>query len=408
MYVTRPLSWYKRFPAELQKSPSAEGPNSGILVIQDRDEEEDTAPLCCFGLCKANSYRWLTQLPFPQNKEVKIHIDDNPHDLIQLSGHGVFFIPVLDKPLSSNCYYVLQSRGRRKGKAFKSSKMDEHVYGDCLGEKHYPSDKPQPADNRDIYQQFKIDPPRRYSLNFIGKSVASDGVPPDFLRFFEAVTITSNSRNFTLSEARGLDIELRTRLPEFNFPLSCKTSDPVVVGKWYCPFIFIKDGKPKDQMRKSMYYEMTLEQRWEQVLACDNGDNYNEDDAVGVDVKVEREVFRVGGDINEAFRYGSVRVDDGVMWFKSCKKEAGREVDIGLSLAIFERMKWEQERFGWSSDEKREVRIERVEKFGNEGKIWKKFGCYILVERFVLRRMDGSLAFAYDFKHTHQIRSKWE
>ncbi|OMO72282.1 hypothetical protein COLO4_27717 [Corchorus olitorius] len=184
------------------------------------------------------------------------------------------------------------------------------------------------------------------------------------------------------------------------------TSEPVVVGKWYCPFIFIKDGKPKDQMKKSMYYEMTLEQRWEQVFACDNG-GYNEDNDVLIDVKVEREVFRVGGNENEALRYGSVRVDDGVMWFKSCNKE-GKGVDIGLSLAIVERMKWEQERFGWSSKEEKQDKIKRIEKFGNEEGIWKKFGCYILVERFVLRRMDGSLAFTYDFKHTHQIRSKWE
>jgi hypothetical protein len=51
--------------------------------------------------------------------------------------------------------------------------------------------------------------------------------------------------------------------------------------------------------------------------------------------------------------------------------------------------------------------VKRVEEFGGDGG-WKKFGCYVLVERFVLRRMDGSLVLTNDFKHTHQVRSKWE
>ncbi|OMO72273.1 hypothetical protein COLO4_27719 [Corchorus olitorius] len=395
MYVTRPLSWYKKFPAELKKSPSTElGPNSGILVIED---DEDPAPFSsCFGLCRIiNSRKRLTQLPIPQNKETKIHRDEVSSEI-----HYVFFFPVLDQPLSSNRYYVLQSRGKNKGKVFKSSKWEEDIPAgtDCFGDRN---GKPQAAD----HEKFKFYS-RRWTVDFSGKSVASesDVIPRLFLGFFRVDTFTT--RNSKLGEARGLDIELRARLPEFNFPLSYKTCQPVVVGKWYCPFIFIKDGSPEDQVAKSTYYKMTLEQRWEQVFACDNIGDYN-DVVILIDVKVEREVFRVGGNEKEALRYGSVMGDNGVMWFKSCSKE-GKEVDIGLSLAIFERMKWEQERVGWSSKEKREERIERAEKFGNEGKIWKKFGCYILVERFVLRRMDGSLAFTYDFKHTHQIRSKWE
>lgn len=51
--------------------------------------------------------------------------------------------------------------------------------------------------------------------------------------------------------------------------------------------------------------------------------------------------------------------------------------------------------------------MKRIEEFGGVGE-WRKFGCYVLVERFVLKRMDGSLVLTYDFKHTHHVRTKWE
>jgi hypothetical protein len=36
------------------------------------------------------------------------------------------------------------------------------------------------------------------------------------------------------------------------------------------------------------------------------------------------------------------------------------------------------------------------------------FGFYVLVERFEVKRMDGSLVLTYDFNHINQIREKWE
>ena len=51
--------------------------------------------------------------------------------------------------------------------------------------------------------------------------------------------------------------------------------------------------------------------------------------------------------------------------------------------------------------------MKRVEEFGGIGG-WKKFGCYVLVERFVLKRLHGSLVLNYDFKYTDQIRYRWE
>ena len=70
-------------------------------------------------------------------------------------------------------------------------------------------------------------------------------------------------------------------------------------------------------------------------------------------------------------------------------------------------MKWEQERVGWIGGEKRQAKVKRTEEFGGVGG-WRKFGCYVLVERVVLKRMDGSVTMTYEFKHNHQIRSKWE
>ncbi|KAI4357910.1 hypothetical protein L6164_001826 [Bauhinia variegata] len=94
------------------------------------------------------------------------------------------------------------------------------------------------------------------------------------------------------------------------------------------------------------------------------------------------------------------------MWFRSYNN-VGTEASVGLSTAIVERMKWEQERSGWIEGKEKEVRVERVEELkGNSG--WKKFGCYVLVESFVLKRLDGSLVLTYSFRHTHQIRTKWE
>lgn len=56
-----------------------------------------------------------------------------------------------------------------------------------------------------------------------------------------------------------------------------------------------------------------------------------------------------------------------------------------------------------------EKRVNKVEEFGGKMKSeWREFCCYVLVERFVLKRRDGSLVLTCDFRHTHQIRSRWE
>ena len=282
-------------------------------------------------------------------------------------------------------------------KAYINSKINEGVKTSrssnrtsCL--------EPRPLDPRSIYQRFQI---RQIKWgSFVAKSVASDGLPPKFLRRDGWELAASTPKEFQLSEAPGLNMALRARLPDFSFPLSQSCSEAVKVGKWYCPFMFIKEGKTlEDQMRNSTYYEMTLEQQWEQIFACES--TYNEDNTVSVDVAVKCQVVKIGG--TEAVHDQKIVVD-GVMWFRDVTDVVG-ETKVGLRLEIVERMKWEQERVGWAGD--RQVSVKRTEEFDGKGE-WRKFGCYVLVERFALKRMDGNVVLTFDFRHPLQIRSKWE
>lgn len=246
-----------------------------------------------------------------------------------------------------------------------------------------------------MYQRFVIY--RRETMcgsgGFRAKSVAPDGYPPKFLKRKGWTLHGKTPKNFFLDDdALGVDDVKRSKLPSLDFSIERKRSDPVVVGKWYCPFMFVKDGEVGNQIKTSAFYEMTLQQRWEQVHACDN--YTNEGNAVEVDVLVQKEAITVFGE--EA---GQGDASDGAMWFRS-KRGA-----IGLSMVIVERMRWEEERVRWVKEGEKRVR-ESMKSGLNEG--WKRFGCYVLVESFVLKRMDGTLVLAYDFMHAHQVRSKWE
>ncbi|KAH8481269.1 hypothetical protein Peur_067641 [Populus x canadensis] len=257
MYVTRPLSMYKRNPSALSSAPP-EGSNSVILIIQD--EEVDLT--CCFCCSKID---FVKDLPFPQNKNLT--------------------------PLSSNRYYVIERQGKHKGEAHTNAKEEDETtccFGFC---RHNPDKEPQSFDPKDVYEQFEISKSNRFG--YVSKSVAPDGIPPIFLRRKGWTVSTSTARDFELKEAAGLDRNLRARLPDFHLPLSQRSSAPVVVGNWYCPFMFIKEGKLKDQMSISRYYEMTLEQRWEQIFASEY--NSSEGNSVVVDAVVQRETVDVAG-----------------------------------------------------------------------------------------------------------------
>ncbi|XP_052200041.1 uncharacterized protein LOC127806662 isoform X2 [Diospyros lotus] len=342
MYVTRLLSRCLRSPEYLSLPP--EGPNSGYLVLQDEESETTT----CFGLCKD---RYMSDLPFPQNKDLTIRYSSGSGKNRHVSLYGIVLIPVLNQPLSSNRYYAMKPHGSHKGL-------------------------------------------------FTATSIAPDGFPPYFMRRKGWEIYTGTPKNYKLAEALGVNNGLRSRLPDFNFPPHYKTSGAIVVGKWYCPFMFIRDGKFKDQMKRSMFYEMTLEQRWEQIFACEN--DSSQGNAVTVDATVQIETAFIEG--REA-TWDESNQANGVVWFRSFG--AGGETTIGLSSLIVYRMRWEQQRAGWTSSGTGFVRVSRTEEFAGSGG-WKKYGCYLLVERFVLKRMNGSLSLACDFKHTHVVGSKWE
>lgn len=394
MYVTRPLSHYIKYPDALSTPP--EGPNSGYLVLQD--EESET--YCCFGLCKN---RDLMNLPFPQNKNLTTRYSTGTAENSQVSYNDVVFIPVLNQPLSSNRYYAIQPHGSHKGEAFTCSKEEDMTT--CCFCRCIQDIKPRPLNPQDEYQQFQIsvnETACRSNGSFYAKSLAPDGFPPKFLGRKGWAIYTKTPKNYQLDEALGINNAQRARLPDFNFPLSYKSSEPVIVGRWYCPFMFVKEGTLRDQMKQSMFYQMTLEQKWEQIFSCEN--EQNQGNVLSVDVAVQREVVFV--DRREAV-WDARNVVDGAIWYTS-SDDTGKEIMVGLSLEIVQRMKWEEERVGWIGGEDRQVMVKKEDEFGGVGGWWKKFGCYVLVERFVLKRMDGSLLMTYDFKHTHGIKTKWE
>ncbi|KAF9677250.1 hypothetical protein SADUNF_Sadunf08G0088400 [Salix dunnii] len=171
MYVTRPLSMYLRDPSALS-SPPPEGLNSGVLAILD----EEVVPTFCCGLFKSDRVR--RGLPFPQNKNLTVLYSQTNGQHHQVHSNRVLFIPVLNLPLSSNQYYVVERKGKHQGEAYINSKEEDMKT--CCFCTSISDLKPQPLDPGNIYQQFEIRHCKRGG--FAAKSVAPDGFPPDFLR----------------------------------------------------------------------------------------------------------------------------------------------------------------------------------------------------------------------------------
>ncbi|KAG2297835.1 hypothetical protein Bca52824_034307 [Brassica carinata] len=191
---------------------------------------------------------------------------------------------------------------------------------------------------------------------------------------------------------------LRSKLPS-----DLNTS--VVVGKWYVPFIFVKERDAKVQIKRSTYYSMTLRKSWEEVYSCGKVD-YNEEHGEGegeveVDVEVESELVKLEGQVIQKETRG---VDEnGVAWFEI----AGRK--IGLRSMVVEKMKSEEERFGWSKEtDDIKSSIKRSHRFEGTAMLWQSYKCYVLVETFELKRMDGSLVLTYEFRHADMLKTKWD
>ncbi|KAI9085713.1 hypothetical protein K1719_032319 [Acacia pycnantha] len=390
MYVTRPRSVYKRDPEALRNQP--EGPNSGYLILQD--EEAETYG--CFGLWK----KGIGNLPFPQNRNLTVQYAVSDGTQIDVYEDEVMFIPVLDQPLSSNRYYVIRRKGKHQGEASTCSKEDD--MGTCLC-CHYIKDvKSRPPNPFDEHQQFEI---KKTRWGFQGEPIVSNGFPPLFLRRKGWSLSTKTPRHYQLGEALGINPTLRAKLPPFASSSSDRPSEPMVVGKWYCPFIFVKEEAVslKDQMNRSVFYEMTLERRWEKVFSKENSGKSNE---VFLDVEVKTEVAKLDDGREAVLEEGRVG-EEGVIWFRSLERG---ERKVGLSIAIVERMRWEEERSDYreGNNEKKEVRFEKVEKFEGMSGMWSDFGFYVLVESFVLKRMDGSIVLTYEFRHSNHVKCTWE
>ncbi|KFK43608.1 hypothetical protein AALP_AA1G148500 [Arabis alpina] len=372
-------------PSELTLFPT-EGPNSGVLVIQD----EESQPICCFGKCFDCD---LNGLPFPQNTKltVKYQIGSGDDRIVLLD--SVAFVPVLNQPPSSNLYYVIRRRGKHTGEACVSAKEGDRVPC-CFCFSYVSNVTPRPLDPFDIYQQFEIHQRGSSTHKFFATSVASDGIPPRFLRRKGWTVPFSASEDFGLiDDAKGIvNAKLRYELPDFD--------KSVVVGKWYVPFLFVKEGDAKDQMKNSMYYSMTLQQIFEEVFFCENVGNKQFE--VEVDVEVETEVVKLDG---EKIAREAKGVDsDGIVWFIVSGTEK-----IGLGSVVLERMKWEEERFGWSiKGDQMRSNIKKSEKFEGGSSFWKSYRCYVLVESFELKRMDESLVLKYEFRHVDKLKSKWD
>ncbi|CAD5181165.1 unnamed protein product [Musa acuminata subsp. malaccensis] len=383
MYVTRPLSTFKNAAGAVHQPP-LEGPGSGYLLLQD--EELQPASTCCWGACKCDPDR-IQQLPFPQNKILTLSYSEQRGETTDTYGSAALFIPVPNQPLSTNRYYVITAKGKHKGKAYTCSKEEDMT--SCCVCQCINDVKPKEFDHRDVYQQMEI---VCYKGRFTARPVASDAIPPSILRKEYWRLHQVEHEEYALGVAAGLDEALRSRLPELH-------AAGVVVGRWYTPFVFVKEEMDlRDQVKHSAFYEVTLEQFWEEVYACEN--RHGAEKVAEVKAVVRGEAAFLDG--KEAKRYDTHDVD-GLVWFKPLDSGGGA---VKLSFPVWERMKWEQSRWGWTGDE--EQKVEKIVEYGGEGG-WKSLRCYVLVERFAVRRMDGSLVLMVDFRHSsHKVKCIWE
>lgn len=274
--------------------------------------------------------------------------------------------------------------------------------------------KPQPLDFRDTYQQFEIR--RHHGGGFFAKSAAYDGVPPRFLSRKGWQIRVSRSVRAEFDDALGISADddgagsVRAALPPprpgLEPPLERRRRETAaaVIGRWYCPYLFVKEeAKTRRHMEKSMFYKVSLEQYWEEMFSKEN--EGGSERVIKVNVSVEREETLIYGVESVAVEGGQ---GDGIVWFRA--REGGGKGKLGLSRAVVEGMRGVEVERGWcdgGDGERMDVRVEREEEVGRD-KEWRRFGCYVLVESFYLRRMDGILIMKFSFRHIHKIRCKWD
>ena len=128
-------------------------------------------------------------------------------------------------------------------------------------------------------------------------------------------------------------------------------------------------------MERSAFYEVTLEQRWEPVRP--NG---------GVSKLASKRAL-IGGSVEAKQEVGSSRHGNAYVWFRA----AATGQRVGVCASVWERMRWEEYRGGWVDEEEDAAKVA---------------GGSVLVERFVVKRLDGSVVVAFDFVHLNKVRAK--
>ncbi|TVU06061.1 hypothetical protein EJB05_49252, partial [Eragrostis curvula] len=373
MYATKPLSLFKSHP-EAASCLSPEGQNSCYLVVKSADEDGEDGETCCWGTCGGTPVR---DLPFPQNRVLTVRYTEKHGETntTYADADAVVFVPVPDQPLSSNRYYAVIASGKHKGLVRTCSSEEDMV--PCCFCRCIKDAKPRPFDPADVYQQMEI--VQKRPGKFTAKAVAPDGFPHFLYRKKHWRVFASMPKNFDLGEAPGTDSALRSRhLAEVSLVEAFSAPMNFAVGKWYCPFYLIQeDGMaPSEQMDRSAFYEVTLEQLWEAVDARGGSKTTSKKELIAGNVEAEEEAA------------GSSRHGDAYVWFRAAA--AGQK--IGVATSVLERMLWEQYKGGWVGNEE------------NDGHV--AAGVLVLVERFVVKRMDGTVAVAFDFAHLNKVRAK--
>lgn len=363
MYTTKPLSAFRSHPEEAASVPPPSGGSPGYLVIKTTDDDDGAGgETCCWGCCDDTQIR---RLPFPQNRVITVREGDDEEDVV--------FIPVPGQPLSFNRYYAVLARGKHRGMVRPCSR-EQDVATSCFCCRVIRDASPRAFDPDDVYQQMEIVPHRKGG-SFKARSVAADGHPYELYRTRYWQAYASRPKNFDLGEALGLNDPLRSRqLRAQDLTLSLHPAPAEgVVGRWYCPFFYVKeDGVPlKKQMDRATFYEVVLEQRRENVDA----------------VRGSKMVLVGGVDAGNLESSGSSQ-DDGYVWFRAA---AGQRV--GVLGSMWEKMLWEERRGGWADEED-----------GVERAVIAAGVSSVLVERFAVKRMDGSVAVAFDFVHLNRAR----
>ncbi|KAL4185469.1 hypothetical protein AMTRI_Chr10g230830 [Amborella trichopoda] len=237
--------------------------------------------------------------------------------------------------------------------------------------------KPSAFNPYEIYQQIQISPSGEECEYFTCNSVASDGYAPRRMYRKEGfVCICFGIKEFEIGEGRR------------HFPISQKTSEVVTVGEWYCPFIFLKEKGGLDMPKEH------LEQQWEEVGNCctiSGKSIISRKSEVTVHKSIRREEGRLIGKEEVSKRNDE---EYGMVWFEMIEE------------TIMEKMKMKWDQNVGDTDREKNLTVSQI--FIGSGKGEWMFALYVLVERYELRRLDGSVVLTYAFRHSNQLPEKWE